>query len=147
MKCSNCDIEVDSSKKFCQNCGKPIRRDFSSDPSLKDLKSKKKKWPNKIALILGIWGFLNLLVASPIFAGVLILFAILIFASQSHKAIYAFGIIWLILALIQLIFGAFLLNSYYIYESNQGVILLILSFINFGFGGYTIYKTRKFEEY
>lgn len=151
MKCTNCGNEINPSKQFCSNCGKQIRRfnpetkEIENHPLVPGEKSKNEKWPNKIASILAFWGILNLLFASPLFGGVLILFSILIFASQSYKAIYAFGIIWLILALIQLITGALLLNSNYVYETNEGLLYVLFSFINFGFGGYTIYETRKLE--
>jgi hypothetical protein len=74
----------------------------------------------------------------------LIFFAILIYASKSFKAIYAFGIIWLLLALLQLIIGAFYAKN--VILASQGYFLILLSFVNFGFGGWAIYKTKKLED-
>lgn len=74
----------------------------------------------------------------------MIFFAILIYASKSFKAIYAFGIIWLLLALLQLITGTFYAKDEIL--ASQGYLLILLSFVNFGFGGWSIYKTRKLED-
>ncbi len=81
--------------------------------------SKNEKWPKRLALYLGIWGVVNLFF-TWIFGGILIFFAVLIYASKSYKAIYAFGIVYLLLALIQFFLGVYYINSSYATLISQG---------------------------
>jgi uncharacterized membrane protein len=68
----------------------------------------------------------------------------LIFASRSSLAIYAFGVIWLLVAFFQLIYGV----SYYqaTYSVSTGFFYTLISVVNFIFAGYSIYKTRIVDE-
>lgn len=139
MTCSICGTENPENAKYCQECGYNLNKNNDSDYDEKKLFNfKKKEWSKTVAVWLGIWGVINLIIASPLFGGLLIFFAVLIYASQSIKAIYGFGVVWLLLALMQLVLGV----SY----SSESSYLIILSVINFAFGGYLIYKTRKLEE-
>ncbi len=136
--CTECGTENTANSKYCSECGTLIKYNNYST------KEKRNSWTKQIVTYTAIWGVINLLVASPLFGGVLIFFAILIYASKSFKAIYAFGVIWLLLALIQLITGTFYAKNEIL--ASQGYLLIVLSFVNFGFGGWAIYKTRKLEE-
>lgn len=165
MKCSKCGVDNIGDAEFCQECGASLdgERKTVSDKINKAImnaapgegtsellgikheevedklekRTERDKWPNRLALYLVIWGVLNLFFAW-LFGGILLFFAVLIYASKSYKAIYAFGIIYLLFALIQLLVGFYLIPESYI--------LIIFSIINLAMGGYIIYKTRKLEE-
>ncbi|EKQ53461.1 MAG: hypothetical protein B655_1234 [Methanobacterium sp. Maddingley MBC34] len=108
---------------------------------------EKEVWPKRLAITLFFWGIINLIFTSPFGGGILILFAVLIYASRNSMAIYAFGVVWLIIALIQLITGV----TYAQYTgssrvNSDGYMLIIVSIINFFFAGYSIYKNRIVNE-
>lgn len=151
--CTECGNENVNDAKYCSECGQTLiegktKEDVKSTNldygEKKNFESKRNDWVKRIVTICVIWGFINLVVASPIFGGALIFFAILIYASKSFKAIYAFGVVWLLLALLQLVLGVYYTG--YVFYANQGYLLILLSFINFGFGGWAIYTTRRLEE-
>ena len=141
--CTECGTKNLKYSKYCSNCGNLIKEQSKDNLNNQSIEEGRKSWINKVVTYAAIWGVLNLLIASPLFGGTLIFFAILIYASKSFKAIYAFGIIWLLLALLQLVLGAY----YAGYESisGQGYLLILFAFINFGFGGWIIYKTKEAE--
>lgn len=141
--CENCGTENSNRNSFCAECGTKIKTETGKQEyKFKPLQETKTNYSNRMAAILGVWGIVNLIFGSVLGAGVLIFFAILVFASKSLRAIYAFAIIWLLIALFQLIMGVLNLQGYY--EAN-GPLLIFLAIINFAFGGWTIYDTRKFE--
>jgi len=143
--CSECGKENAEDSKYCSDCGNPIKEQLKDDinSNKQDADLERKKWLKRIITYTAVWGVLNLLIASPLFGGILIFFAILIYASKSFMAVYAFGVVWLLLALLQLVLGAYYVSD--IAVASQGYLLIVLSFINFGFGGWAIYNTKKLE--
>ncbi|WP_337971922.1 hypothetical protein [Methanobacterium petrolearium] len=81
---------------------------------------------------------------SPFEGSILIFFAVSIFASRSSLAIYAFGIIWLLVALFQLINGV--TNCQLTSSASTEFFYILISIVNFIFAGYSIYKTRIVDE-
>jgi len=68
----------------------------------------------------------------------------LIYTSRNSIASYAFGVIWLFLAFIQLVTG-----TVYIRDASfsDSLLFILLSVVNFIFAGYSIYKTRILNDY
>lgn len=100
-------------------------KEMSNTKNKSNKVSEKEKWPNRLALYLGAWGILNLFFAW-IFGGILIFFAVFIYASKNYKAIYAFGIVYLLLASLQLFLGAYYINSSYAAVISQGNIFIFV---------------------
>jgi uncharacterized membrane protein YvbJ len=120
MECKKCGSLIqDENANFCPECGTEIPRKTGISEGLRNLNAgpEKEAWPKRIAITLFFWGIINLIFTSPFGGGILIFFAVLIFASRSSLAIYAFGVIWLLVAFFQLIYGV----SYYqaTYSSSQ----------------------------
>lgn len=159
VECPNCgEINVEESV-YCQECGNQLnaanssvstnkakRKPMSIKTSSKsEVKDPKKKLINELTIALIFWGILNLFFA-PIGGIILILFAIIIYASQKLMAIYALAVIWLIIAGLQALLGLWYMDSVYTSDVESGTYLLFASLINMIFGGIIIYRTRKVEE-
>lgn len=145
LKCPSCGTIVkEEYASFCPECGLKIQKKNLITGKLKPFNflTERKEWPKRLAITLAIWGVINLVLTSPIFGGLLIFFAVLIYASRSTEAIYAFAIAWLFLAFIQLVIGATFINYRYYNSLN----LILFSIVNFSFAGYTIYETRILNE-
>lgn len=155
--CSECGAELNDEDKFCKECGaeNPIKPEAEKKEKINpytgypekevDKETEKDKWPKNLSIGLGVWGVLNIFFAW-LFGAILIFFAVLIYASKSYKAIYAFGVVYLLIALVQLILGILLTGSTFVSEINQGYVLIVVSIINLAIGGYVINKTRKLDE-
>lgn len=145
LKCKSCGTIVEEENAyFCPECGRKIRRKNIITRKLEafDVEHERNAWPKRLSISLIIWGVINLLVASPLFGGVLIFFSVLIYASRSNIAIYAFAIIWLFFAFIQLVTGITFMDNPYM----NSLIFILFSLVNFTFAGYTIYETRVLNE-
>lgn len=145
LKCPSCGTIVNKDyASFCPECGLKIQKKNIITGKLMPFNflREKREWPKRLAITLVIWGVINLTLTSPLWGGILIFFAVLIYASRSNKAIYAFAIIWLILAFSQLVLGVTYIDYYY----TNSLILILFSIVNFSFSGYTIYETRVLNE-
>ena len=145
LKCPSCGTIVkEEYASFCPECGLKIQKKNIITGKLMPFNflTERKAWPKRLAISLVIWGVINLALTSPLWGGLLIFFAVLIYASRSNKAIYAFAMIWLILAFAQLVMGVTFIDYYY----TKSLILILFSMVNFSFAGYTIYETRILNE-
>lgn len=142
MQCK-CGEDNPKDAIYCKKCGtklvepEKIQYGYLKGESVKKVNDKEGMWISRLATGLGIWGIINLVLVSVLFGGILLFFAVLIYASKSFKVIYIFGVIWLVLALIQLTIGA--------YDFAHNILLLFMAFVNFFIGGYAIYNTKKLE--
>lgn len=125
--CDNCGFKNDWESKYCQECGWKFTDNKIKGPA-------KDKVIRDTALGLGFWGIINLLYA-PLGGVILVFFAILIYASKSIKAILAFGIVWLIVASVQLLLAI-----------EEDSYLIIFAIINLAVAGYIIYKSRQYAD-
>ncbi|MDI6643553.1 MAG: zinc ribbon domain-containing protein [Methanobacteriaceae archaeon] len=153
--CEKCGAKNENTSKYCLECGANIVKVTWADKIENELwlnkannqsgssEDLKEKHIRSIAAWLGLWGIINLIFLSPIGGGILIFFAVLAFAFKSLKALYAFSIVWLLIASLQLIFGALIMQGYFL--NNDGPAYIFVAIINFAFGLWIIYKTRKFE--
>lgn len=98
----------------------------------------------EITLIFLIWGIINLLFNR--IGAILIIFAIIIYASQKPWAVYASAAIWFIISLYNLFVGFWFLDSFYIADGGSGPSLIFASIINMLFLGIVIYRTFAIEE-
>lgn len=145
FKCKSCGRLIEEENAyFCPECGRKIRRKNIITRKLEafDVEHERNAWPKRLSISLVIWGVVNLLVASTLFGGVLIFFSVLIYTSRSTIAIYAFAIIWLFFAFIQLVTGITFMDNPYM----NSLIFILFSLVNFTFAGYTIYETRMLNE-
>ena len=149
MECENCGELIHEEYEFCPECGMKIPERTGISGKLRNLTAgpEKEAWPKSLAITLFFWGIINLIFTLPLWGGILIFFAVLIYASRNSMVIYAFGCIWLVFAFIQLITGV--TYNHYIGSSSlnsSGCMLIIISIINFFFAGYSIYKNRAVNE-
>lgn len=108
MQCENCgNLIQEENAKFCPECGMKIQAKTGISGKLRNFNAgpEREAWPQRLAITLFFWGIVNLILTSPWGGGVLIFFAVLILASRSSLAIYAFGVIWLLIAFFQLMYG------------------------------------------
>lgn len=149
--CHKCGFKNQEGAKFCSKCGSELIKGKNEDklvdepvdvyfltgkPIEKDLFKRRKNLIRGIASGSGSAGIILFLIGSKIVGGLLILSTVLVFASNSLKAVYVYGILLLLMGL------------YYIIYFNVfgGIPGIILSFAFFIAGGWFIYKTRKLEE-
>jgi hypothetical protein len=149
MECENCGELIYEEYEFCPECGMKIQEKTDISGILGRLTSGtgKEVWAKSLAIILFSWGIINLVFTSPLWGGILIFFAVLIYASRNSMVIYAFGGVWLIFAFIQLITGVtYNQNIGSSSLNSKGYMLIIVSIINFFFAGYSIYKNRMVND-
>lgn len=119
----------------------------TESPDNAKLTTKKEEWPKNLAVWLAGLGVLFLFLYFPIFGGILIIFALIIYASKSFMAIYAFVGAYLGYTLIQTSFG--ILNLFYanmsIYEREDMYSFVALTLLNLAISGYVLYRTRKLD--
>lgn len=112
------------------------------------LKRKKEDWPKNLAVWLAGLGVLFLFLYFPIFGGILILFALLIYAFRNYMVIYAFVGAYLGYTFIQMIFGV--LGLFYAnmstYEREDMCSFVALTIFNLVISGYVLYRTRKLDK-
>lgn len=135
-----CGEEIkDKNARFCSECGAELTKLNPITGKFEKIDKYNKNWIKNLSYIIGGWGIINLFL-SP-FGGdggpILIFFAILIYASRSRNAVYAFGVIWMIVAFIQLLYGLYYPNL---------VWYILLAIINFAFAGWVINTARTQPE-
>lgn len=142
-----CGHQNENGSIYCAECG--IKLNWNDRENEQNIGSNSgiDAWIKTITIYSIILAVFNLLLGAWLGSGILIFFAVLIWTSRSYKAIYALGVVWLILAFFQFVIGSVyqygLAGEVYSY---QGAGLFFLSLINFGFGGWIIYKTQKFDQ-
>lgn len=97
-------------------------------------------WISKISKIMAIWGIINFLIAPVLFGILLIIFAIITYYTKNLKTIRSLGIIFIIIALLQVVIG---LGNIGINDVSS--ILLVMGCLNFIFAGELIFKSKKLE--
>lgn len=131
--CINCGTNNPDNVDYCEKCGESLPK------RTRDKKEEIRIWPQRLGLIIGIWGIINFIVTSTLIGGILLFFAVLIYASRNKLAIYSFGIVWMLIAILQLIIGASITFT------DRGILLLVFGVINLLFGGWVIYNTKTLD--
>ena len=149
MECENCGELIHEEYEFCPECGMKIPERTGISGKLRNLTAgpEKEAWPKSLAITLFFWGIINLIFTLPLWGGILIFFAVLIYVSRNSMVIYSFGAVWLLVALTQLIIGV--IYAQYTGSSrinSNGYMLIIVSIINFFFAGYSIYKNMRVND-
>lgn len=144
---------------YCPECGKNIGDvgfcpECDIDPEspedleeINTIKQNREKWVKRITIYTAVWGTFNLIISQLLGVGILLFFTILIWSSKNFKAIYSLGIIWLLLAFFQFMIGfTYVVGIWAETYNYEGTWLIFLSLINFAFGGWVIYRTRKLDK-
>lgn len=132
--CPKCGTKNEENTKFCSSCRSEIET-MKTPVQIRDFYTLI-RWANFISKILAAWGVIHLFIAWQ-FSAILLFFAALVYASKSMIALYTFGIIWFILAVIVLVIG---INNTVL----SGTIFLVsMAIINAALAIYVLYKTKK----
>ena len=135
-----CGEEITNDKvKNCPECGREVTRLNPFTGKFEPLKpADKDAWPKMLGKLVGAWGIINLLFLAWLTAGILILFAIIIYITRSLRVIYLFVAILLIIAILQLI------GIFYAGIGNlQAGWTIFIALINFIFAGWVLNENRK----
>lgn len=104
------------------------------------LKLENENWIIKISKILAIWGVINLVITSPVFGIVLLIFAIVIYYAKNLKMMRSIGIFFIFIALFQVIIGLGNIGL-----NDVSYVFLVIGCLNFVFAGELIFKSKKLE--
>ena len=140
--CTVCGKENEDNSNYCSKCGHSINEEnkeaLTSDSinlETNEKNQEKEKWIKRIVMFSVVWGLLYLLIV-PLLSAALFVFAILLYITKSFKTIYYFGVVWILLGLLQVVIG---IDHLY----DQLFYMLIIGSINFVLGVWIVLHNKK----